>query len=396
MDISLRPLSTGPDAREVEVVEHKGIGHPDSMCDALAEAFGAALARHYVERFGEVLHFNVDKALLVGGRAAPELGGGRILEPIRVILAGRATRQLGEARIPVEEIARASSRAWVRANMHALDPDLHMTWEVAVRPGAPDLVDLFRGRGSARRANDTSFGVGYAPMSILERAVLAAAHHLRGLSRGYPEVGEDSKVMGVRRGSRVQLTVACALLGGPLSSIAAYADCKTWLAREVARAAGKSTGSEVSVDVNVGDDLTAGRIYLTVTGTSAEGGDDGQVGRGNRVNGLITPGRPMSLEAAAGKNPVTHVGKIYNLAAHRISARLVHDIPEIVEVQLLLLACIGQPVDRPAVVDVAVRTASGVSIDAMRSKIEPIVREELNAMRGVFGTMLSHEGEPDV
>ena len=48
----------------VEIVEHKGIGHPDTMCDALAEAFGVALARDYRERFGRVLHFNVDKALL--------------------------------------------------------------------------------------------------------------------------------------------------------------------------------------------------------------------------------------------------------------------------------------------------------------------------------------------
>ena len=54
-------------------------------------------------------------------------------------------------------------------------------------------------------------------------------------------------------------------------------------------------------------------IYLTVTGLSAEQGDDGEVGRGNRVNGLITPSRAMSLEAAAGKNAVAHVGKLYNL-----------------------------------------------------------------------------------
>jgi len=67
-------------------------------------------------------------------------------------------------------------------------------------------------------------------------------------------------------------------------------------------------------------------LYLTATGTSAEQGDDGQVGRGNRVNGLITPYRPMTLEAAAGKNPVSHVGKTYNIAARQICDKIVDDL----------------------------------------------------------------------
>jgi S-adenosylmethionine synthetase len=391
MAISFRPLSIGPEAWEVEVVEHKGIGHPDGMCDALAEAFGVALARYYVQRFGEVLHFNVDKALLVGGRAAPELGGGRVLEPIRVILAGRATRDVRGARIPVEEIARESSRSWVRSNMHALDPDRHVTWECAVGSGSTDLVDIFRSHREAWRANDTSFGVGYAPQSTLERAVLAAARELRSLSRVRQEVGEDVKVMGVRRGVRVHLTVACAFLGGPLASLDAYAERKASLAREVARAAGEAIGREVAVGVNVGDDLAAGRAYFTVTGTSAEGGDDGQVGRGNRVNGLITPCRPMSLEAAAGKNPVSHIGKLYNVAAHRIAASLVRDVPEIAEAHCLLLGCIGQSVDTPSVVDVAVRTREGQPVDTLRPKLEVVVREGLQAVGTLADQLLRGE-----
>jgi S-adenosylmethionine synthetase len=87
------------------------------------------------------------------------------------------------------------------------------------------------------------------------------------------------------------------------------------------------------VVVNAADDLQAGSVYLTVTGTSAEAGDDGEAGRGNRVNGLITPYRPMTMESAAGKNPVTHVGKISNVCASLITQRQVTEIAEIAAVQ---------------------------------------------------------------
>ncbi|HSJ96111.1 MAG TPA: methionine adenosyltransferase, partial [Myxococcota bacterium] len=79
MRVSLRALpGDGPEAEPVEVVERKGLGHPDSICDALAEAFSLALSRFYREHFGRILHHNVDKVLLVGGRAEPAFGGGAV------------------------------------------------------------------------------------------------------------------------------------------------------------------------------------------------------------------------------------------------------------------------------------------------------------------------------
>ncbi len=63
-------------------------------------------------------------------------------------------------------------------------------------------------------------------------------------------------------------------------------------------------GGKWPVHVNTADDIKKKSVFLTVTGTSAEMGDDGSVGRGNRCNGLITPNRPMSMEATSGKNPI--------------------------------------------------------------------------------------------
>jgi S-adenosylmethionine synthetase len=78
--------------------------------------------------------------------------------------------------------------------------------------------------------------------------------------------------------------------------------------------------------------------------------NDGQVGRGNRVNGLITPSRTMSLEAAAGKNSVAHVGKLYNLLAHRIAHGIADDRPSLREASVQLLSTIGKPVEEPDLV----------------------------------------------
>ena len=74
----------------VEIVERKGIGHPDTICDALAEELSRNLCAYYLENFGLVLHHNVDKALLWGGSSLPKYGGGQIKAPIEIFLAGRA------------------------------------------------------------------------------------------------------------------------------------------------------------------------------------------------------------------------------------------------------------------------------------------------------------------
>ena len=325
---------SGLDSAEsaVEVVERKGLGHPDTVCDALAETLSRNLCRAYRDRFGEILHHNVDKALLCGGRAAPAFGGGAVLAPITVYLAGRATAQVGNESIDIKAIAIDGSRTWLRANLHALDANRDVQLQALMEPGSQDLQELFsrRPQQHVALANDTSIGVGYAPLSPLERMVLAAERRINGRDRQreHPAWGEDVKVMGLRCGSTVRLTVACAMIGRYLAHIDDYLGQKAAIEKAMADLAAEHGFSACEVSVNAADDPSAEKIYLTVTGTSAEAGDDGQVGRGNRINGLITPCRPMSLEAAAGKNPVTHVGKIYNVLAGELAATLVAGVPK--------------------------------------------------------------------
>ena len=368
----------------VEVVERKGIGHPDTICDALAEMLSRNLCREYRERFGEVLHYNVDKALLCGGRAAPAFGGGVVLDPITIYLAGRATTEVGSEFVPIKEIAVEGSRAWLRANMHALDPERHVCIDALIKPGSRDLRKLFSHRDERKipRANDTSIGVGYAPMSALERLVLAAEKSINGRDRKreHPAWGEDIKVMGVRCGDNVHLFIACAMIGRYLVRIDEYRAEKVAVEKIVREIASQHGFSACRVDVNAADDLAAGISYLTVTGTSAEAGDDGQVGRGNRINGLITPCRPMSLEAAAGKNPMTHVGKIYNVAARDIAETMVATLPEIAAAQCLMVSRIGSPVTEPAMVEVKIATRDGFPVTRLESKVAEIAADRLESI----------------
>jgi len=369
------------DRQAVEIVERKGLGHPDSICDALAEEWSLALSRFYLERFGLILHHNVDKALLFAGASRPGFGGGTLLEPIQLTLVGRATLEAEGVRVPARELAEEAARRWLRDHLHALDAEKHVQIEPRIRPGSAELVELYRRQRSTGvwLANDTSCGVGFAPLSELEAVVLAVEQGLNApsLKQRHPEIGEDVKVMGVRRGSRIHLTVACAFVDRHVADVADYLEKRARVAGLAAEVARTRTRFELEVEVNTADAPEAGSLYLTVTGTSAEAGDDGEAGRGNRANGLITPCRPMTMESVAGKNPVTHVGKLYNLSAGLIAARVVDAIPEISEARCQLVSQIGRPIAEPQIAELRVRCAETRPLAELAPRIREIVGDEL-------------------
>lgn len=367
---------------DIEVVERKGRGHPDTMCDGLAEALSRALCRQYLATFGAIQHHNVDKALIAAGASRPAFGGGRVTEPIDIYLAGRAASPGAYGEKLLKDIAVESARAWLRDNVHALDPKEHVRIHPILRPGSIELVALYDNESDAAPlANDTSFGVGYAPSSPLERFVLALDARLFQEARAHrPSWGEDIKIMAVRAGEEVELTIACALVDAYVESLGAYMSDKTalsGLAFDLAKTFGLALRR---VSVNAADRPREGVLYLTVTGTSAEAGDDGQVGRGNRVNGLITPCRPMSLEAAAGKNPVSHVGKIYNVAAREIAAEIVEALSPVKRARCLLVSQIGAPITEPSLVSVALETGDASAAEDFRPGIGAIVQSVLGGL----------------
>lgn len=324
-----------------EVVERKGLGHPDTLADGISEAISRSLCRFYLEESGHILHHNVDKVLIIAGQSAPSFGGGEILKPPSVVVGGRASRLQNR---PLAEIIEDAASSHLRKNVKNL---MQFHVEPRLEQGAPELQSLL-GRG----ANDTSIGVGYAPLSPTEQLVL----DLEDVVRNIRGAGEDIKLMAVRRGSHVTLVVAVAMVSKYIGSKEEYDEAKLAVREAVERMARSRferepiNGAEVEekggVDVHVNCADAGESIYLTVTGCSLEMGDDGATGRGNRGSGLITPMRPMTMEAIAGKNPVSHVGKIYNVLAQK-AAGDISEIEGVSDAYVTLVSRIGSPISQP-------------------------------------------------
>lgn len=368
LDITIEKLDHTPVAKqEIEIVERKGVGHPDSLTDGICEAASRVVSKFYIKKKGFTLHHNLDKGLLVGGVSNPVFGGGEIVENPTITVAGTASTlgNVDDIKMLIYEETEKYLKEHLRF-VDKLDPEIN----VQIHHGSPDLVDLYErfGKGEIPLSNDTSFGVGFSPKTVLEELVLLTENYLnsKAIKKKYPWLGEDIKVMGTRNKNDLNLTIAAAFVSSEVANVDEYYEFKN----KIRDLVNKKFGDRINVFVNTAD--RGESVYITVSGTSWEMGDDGQVGRGNRINGLITPARVMSLEAAAGKNPISHVGKIYNFKAQEISD-LIADEFDLEEVKVMLVSKIGKPITEPFV---------GVKIlgdgKAKRGRIQDIIEESIS------------------
>ena len=373
------PLEKQP----VEIVERKGVGHPDSMCDAIMDQVSVELSKAYLKEFGAILHHNTDKSLLVAGDVECRFGGGIVKEPMLLIFGDRATFEANGKDIPVEEIAIQTAKKWLKENLRFVDPDKHMTYQLAIRHGSQGLTDIFKRETCMFGANDTSAAVGYAPMTRAENLVLETERYVNSkeFKKRFPAGGEDVKVMGFKNVNVLNLTVAMAFVDRFVDGEKDYMNKKADIQANIQDWVNKKADfDKVNVFVNTLD--VEGRgvdgVYLSVLGTSADGADSGQVGRGNKVNGVISLNRPIGTEAAAGKNPVSHVGKIYNALTHQIARSICKEVPEVAETCVWLLSQIGIPIDQPAIAAAQVVMNDGAKLDKkIQSRITEVIDAEL-------------------
>ncbi|MCX8179186.1 MAG: methionine adenosyltransferase [Candidatus Aenigmarchaeota archaeon] len=325
---------------KIEVVERKGLGHPDSVIDGVCESSSKELSKFYIEEKGFILHHNLDKGLIVGGVAQPAFGGGKIIQPPEIIVAGTASiiKNIDDIRKLIYDATIEYVAKNIR-NSEKLSPEI----KIKIHPGSVDLVALYQSfsKGDIPLANDTSFGVGFYPFTKLEKMVLDVENFLNSekFKRKHEFLGEDIKVMGIRYEDKIDITVAAAFISEFVQNKEDYYHKKMQLKEKLEKE------FDANFSINTAD--SGENIYLTVSGVSWENGDDGQVGRGNRCNGLITPFRFTSLEAVSGKNPVSHVGKIYNLLATELSKEIFEEFD--VENEIIIVSKIGKPIDEPFV-----------------------------------------------
>lgn len=368
--------------RPFEIVERKGLGHPDSICDAVADRVSVALCRAYLHATGRILHHNCDKALLAAGQVQHRLGGGRVIDPMHLVIGGQATSYLHNGQLPLHDLVDSVTRAWFREHLPRVDADKHLDVSVAMRPGAASLTRIFRSDETVLDANDTSAAVGHAPMTETERLVLELERYINHpeLKALFPCCGEDVKVMALRRERRLDVTVAVPLVDRHLESSDAYFGTKRALGETLQRfLEDRCRELDPHLVINALDRENIGieGMYLSVVGTSAEEGDSGQVGRGNAVNGVIAACRPRGVEAAAGKNPRSHVGKIYGVLSQRLAEAIHHEVEAITEVSVWLMSTIGAPIDRPRLAGVRAHLAPGASVTDITLPCREILNREL-------------------
>jgi S-adenosylmethionine synthetase len=387
-NIIIEKLESKPiEKQQVELVERKGVGHPDSIADGLSESVSRALCRMY----HRVLHHNTDETQIVGGQSSPRFGGGDVLEPIYILLVGRATTEVNGQRLPYRATAIKAAAEYLKGHFPNLDLETDVMLDCMIGRGSVDLRAVYESKQLL--SNDTSFGVGFAPLSPTEKVVLESEKFINGtLKRRFNETGEDVKVMASRMGGTINLTCAIAMVDRYIPDADHYESAIGEICEKVADNAVKFTDLDVHVDVNTADNYKKNVYYLTVTGLSMENGDDGSVGRGNRVNGLITPFRPMSMEASAGKNPITHVGKLYNI----LSKFIADDIAaagkgDVLEVQVRILSQIGKPIDNPQTCSLQLITAPGANYKKYETEAKSIASNWLDNIETVTKKIVNGE-----
>jgi S-adenosylmethionine synthetase len=341
--------------QEIEIVERKGIGHPDTLADALAENLSVAYSNYTLQQFGVILHHNFDKLGILGGRTDVTYGYGKITSPIRVLLNGRASTSFSGIQVPVRDILEEETKRFFKEMFGELinlpqDIELHYNISTASGPGKireskgsraylfnPRSINEVRGYDQLV-SNDTSVGCSYAPLSIFEQAIYHMEEYLNSqkLKDTFPWIGTDIKIMGVRIKNKKSITICVPQIARYVPSLSAYKENK-----EITKSLLKEylqniyPDNDIELFINTRDNYEKQDIYLTAIGSSIESGDEGLVGRGNRINGLITPLRPMSIEGICGKNPVYYVGKIYNIVAFNIANHLYEETNQANEVFLV-------------------------------------------------------------
>lgn len=313
-----------------EAVERKGIGHPDTLCDAIAELASNEYSAAVYDEIGRLPHHYFDKVMLMGGAVRMGLGYGEVVEPYRVQFAGKVTREVGDVRFPVTEIITQAARTVLTETLLDFDPEKNLVVLDELRdyqgPSKrrpryqPEKIeDMPIMEQPGRVSNDVNICTGFSPFTRCETAVLATEHHLNSKSfkATHTYTGMDIKVAGVRMGKDTLLTVNMPFISTQVSSMGEYRDLTDRLKQELRSFYDESGFEDINFDFNPQD--VSGLPYLSVTGSVADTGDVGVVGRGNRANGLITPMRPMSIEAVSGKSPIDNTGKMYGVLANRIS-----------------------------------------------------------------------------
>ncbi|HDR4765568.1 TPA: methionine adenosyltransferase [Bacillus thuringiensis] len=381
MSITINNDFITPDKLQFEVVERKGLGHPDTLADGIAEAAEIEYCRYCLDKFGYIPHHNFDKVMIVGGQSIQKYGGDNFSDPIKVIFMGRGSKSFGDEKIPLEDIQIKAAKKYLSRVLPHLDVNSKsivefrsITSSHSTRPywfNPRDKNDLPEYNDDGPTANDTATMISYWPLTKSEKLALDIEGYFYKNNTDdlpYPrfkEFGGDIKVMVVRDGDTIVATVAVP----QITTMTANAD-QYFLRENKLRDNLKRYIKSLYPNDDIQLILNSRPPYLVTAGSCTDFGEEGAVGRGNKTHGIISSFRPNTMEAPHGKNATYFVGKVLGYHADVISKRIYEATG--VPCQVILRANIGDKLYSPS--KILVSTAKKVD----EIIIQNIIKDALN------------------
>ena len=388
MSIEVNRSYRGPEQIAQEVVERKGLGHPDTLVDGIAEFSEIQYAKYCLENFGAIPHHNLDKAMMLGGLSLQRFGGGTFEAPVSMLFMGRASKNFGDQEIPLADIQDQAAREYlarVMPHFDTTDPTTNrmesLTSNHSTRPfwfSPRSTDDLPEFNTSEPLANDTATMISYWPLTDTEKLALdLEGYFYENDVNGMPKprfefVGQDIKAMAVRNGDHIDVTMAVPQVTSETPSETIYMERREELERALQGYAEETLEGRSSVKVNMTTEGNTGkpRVYLVTGGSCTDFGEEGAVGRGNKTHGIISSFRPNTMEAPHGKNPTYFVGKLLGYQADLIAKSVYERLG--VRCQVVLQANFGDKLFDPSKIIVS------TDKDVSRHDVEAVVADCLS------------------
>ncbi len=393
--------------QKFEVVETKGKGHPDNICDTLAEKISANYSKYCMDKYGVILRHMIDKLSVLGGGSKVKFSGGKMIEPIKILVNGRFTDRYNNRKIDYMEIVNKTIKSYFKElfPMLDLDKDLIIIDNTHHNEGpgvvynddnttnnerknffeVVDKEDAIR-HNNNNRCNDTSTTVSYFPMSKLETLVLNIEQFLNSnvYKKEKPWVGNDIKVMGIRKDKKIEITSCVPLISRYVKNLQDYQEKINIIKNDIEKETKKIfKRSDITIYLNTRDNYEKNDLYMTLTGSAIESGDEGAVGRGNRTRGVIPFTRNFSMEAACGKNPVYHTGKLFSAIGNIISQKIYEKYK--VENTVYCTSKMGDDINNPWNISVELnRKLSDIEIKEIDNMIKEIINNHNNITKKII------------
>ncbi len=350
-DIIINTVSSSLSQKKIEIVEKKGIGHPDSLADQIAEFTCRNICNYYKNKYRAIYRFNVDQVEINGGEIKINFGKGQIIKPGEITISGKASCISQEECKKINKIAVSSTKKLLTS---IFNNKILRVFKIKSNIGIYSIRNkkFFESR-ELPISEDTAIGIGFYPYTLVENLTLDIEKNLsQKLIKEFP-IGKDTKVMVVKKDSerKIQIIISIAFLGEKIKNINEYFLLKEKIKEKLLALVRKKIKQQVELVINAADNKKEKKVYLTLTGTAAEH-DKGSVGRGNRVSGLISFYRPTSFEVIYGKNPVYNTGKLYNLLAFYLAKKIAKRFNNKLSVEVSILSRLGNPISMPEIVSI--------------------------------------------